>query len=237
MNPHRGEQYLRSFGLAMLLAIAGLCPMAASSAVERVDVALVLAVDVSGSIDADRYALQMAGIAKAFEDSAVQASLFGGQGRAMYVALVEWSSRPTVSIRWTLLTTTKDMTAFAAEVRATPRANQQFTCMAVALRAITDKLLPQLPVPADRTIIDVSGDGHDNCNPGQPVDTVRDELAAAKVTVNGLPILAGEEADTLEAWYREHVIGGPGAFLMPAYGFEDIARAMRRKFVLEISSY
>jgi hypothetical protein len=236
MKLHGGKQGRRGFRLAMLAAIVGLCPMPASSAIERVDVALVLAVDVSDSIDADRYALQMDGIAKAFEDPEVQASLRGGRSRAMYVALVEWSNRPVVSIRWTLLTNNENMSAFAAEVRATPRASQQFTCMAAALRAIADKLLPQLPVPADRTIIDVSGDGHDNCNPGQPVDAVRDELAAAKVSINGLPILAGDEADTLEAWYREHVIGGPDAFIMPAYAFEDIARTMRRKFVTEISA-
>lgn len=226
----------RAIGLALALSVAALRPMPAISAEERVDVALMLAVDVSDSIDDGRYALQMTGIAKAFEDPQVQASLLGGSHSAAYVGLVEWSNKPFVSIPWTLLTSKDEMREFAARIRATPRAAHDFTCMAKALRSISDKLLPQLPVPADRTVIDVSGDGQENCNPTQPVDTVRDELAAAGITINGLPILAGDEAATLEAWYRAHVIGGPGAFLLPAHGFEDVERAMRQKFVIEVSS-
>jgi hypothetical protein len=235
MTMHRAALGWRGFGLVLLLAAAGLRPLPSAAAEERADIALVLAVDVSNSIDDGRYALQMTGIAKAFEDPQVQESLLAGAHHAAYVGLVEWSNKPIVSIPWTLITSRSDMAAFATEIRTTPRADNQFTCMATALRQIEEKLLPQLPVPADRTIIDVSGDGSENCNPRQPVDAVRDELAAANVTVNGLPILAGDEAATLEAWYREHVIGGPGAFLLPAYGFEDIERAMRQKFVTETS--
>ncbi len=108
--------------------------------------------------------------------------------------------------------------------------------MARALGLVEAKVLPFLPVRADRTVVDVSGDGHDNCNTNPPVDVVRDRLVAAGVTINGLPILEGEEAATLETWYREHVIGGPAAFLVPAHGFADVARAMRRKFLVEISA-
>jgi hypothetical protein len=108
--------------------------------------------------------------------------------------------------------------------------------MSRALQLVDGKVLPFLPVPADRTIIDVSGDGHDNCNTSPPIDAVRDGLTAAGVTINGLPILEGDEAATLEDWYREHVIGGPSAFLVPARGFADFARAMRRKFIVEISA-
>jgi hypothetical protein len=108
--------------------------------------------------------------------------------------------------------------------------------MARALALVEGKVLPFLPVPADRTVIDVSGDGHDNCNTSPPVEAVRDGLAAAGVTINGLPILEGDEAATLETWYRGHVIGGPAAFLVPARGFTDVDRAMRRKFLVEISA-
>jgi len=103
------------------------------------------------------------------------------------------------------------------------------------LHMIDDKLLPLMPAEAERTIIDVSGDGSDNCNPLEKVDAVRDRLAAEHVTINGLPILEGDEAETLAAWYSAHVIGGPGAFIQPAAGFEDVGRAMRNKFALEIS--
>ena len=96
--------------------------------------------------------------------------------------------------------------------------------------------MTQLPVPAERRVVDVSGDGHDNCNSLESVSHVRDDLVADGVTVNGLPILEGDEADTLEGWYRDNVVGGPGAFLVPAAGFEDFERAIRRKFLTEISS-
>jgi hypothetical protein len=107
--------------------------------------------------------------------------------------------------------------------------------MSAALQIIADKVLPFVPAAADRTIVDVSGDGSDNCNPRQRVDAVRDELVAAGATINGLPILEGEEAETLEQWYRQHVIGGRDAFVIPAAGFTDFARAMRDKFIVEIS--
>jgi Protein of unknown function (DUF1194) len=207
-------------------------PVAAQAADERADLALVLAVDVSGSVDAGRYALQMNGIANAFEDRTAQ--ILGGPHGAMLVALVEWANKPTLSVPWTLLTSREDVRRFADTVRHTPRAENGFTCMASALRNIADKLLTRLPVPAERLVVDVSGDGADNCNRAS-VDSVRDDLVAADVTVNGLPILEGDEAATLEDWYRTHVIGGPDSFLIPAHGSADFERAIRRKFEVEIS--
>jgi len=88
----------------------------------------------------------------------------------------------------------------------------------------------------DRIVVDVSGDGRDNCNPRIPVDALRDELVAGRITINGLPILEGNEAATLSQWYRDHVIGGSGAFLLPARGFQEFARAVRQKFITEISA-
>ena len=202
---------------------------------ERVDAALVLAVDVSGSINADRYALQMEGIAKAFEDREVQRILLTGPNHSTFVALVEWSNTASLTIPWTLITSRSDAQAFADRVRLAPRVDNQFTCMSRALQLVEGKVIPFLPLPADRTVIDVSGDGHDNCNLTPPVDAVRDELVAAGVTINGLPILEGDEAATLAAWYSDHVIGGSGGFLVPARGFADFQRAMRRKFIIEIS--
>lgn len=202
---------------------------------ERVDLALVLAVDVSESIDPVRYSLQMNGIAAALDSPEVRASVLSGPHRSMLIAVVQWSNRPTLSVPWTLLTSEDDVRRFAARVRTMPRADKGFTCMSRALRSIADKVLTQLPVPAERVVIDVSGDGQDNCNPPEPVDEVRDELAGQGVTLNGLPILEGDEAATLEGWYRDHVIAGPQSFLLPAQGFADFERAMRRKFVTEIS--
>lgn len=203
---------------------------------ERVDTALVLAVDVSGSVTGARFALQMEGIARAFEDPGVQAAILSGPHRAIFVILVEWSNRAAVSVPWTLITGAGDARLFAEGVRRAPRADSQFTCMAAALQLIADKVLPFLPAPSERTIIDVSGDGRDNCNPQRQVDAVRDELVAGGVTINGLPILEGDEAASLAPWYRDHVVGGRGAFLLPAAGFKDFGRAMRDKFITEISA-
>ena len=197
------------------------------------DLALVLAVDVSASVDPGRFEVQMRGIARALEDPRVQAAMFSGPHGAVLVSLVQWANRPTLSVPWTLLAGPRDARRLAADIRRVARVENGFTCLSVALRSIADKLLLQLPVPAERVVVDVSGDGRDNCNRA-PVADVRDELAAAGVTVNGLPILEGDEAGTLEAWYRDHVIGGPGAFLIPAHGYADVERAIRHKFATEV---
>ena len=107
--------------------------------------------------------------------------------------------------------------------------------MATMLRSVADKVGTQIPAKATRVVIDVSGDGKDDCNTEVPVETIRDEIVGYGVTINGLPILEGDEATTLEAWYRDHVMGGVGAFILPANGFADFGRAIRQKFVVEIS--
>ncbi len=225
-----------------LLAAAALLPVSAHAQqqvaeTEMVDTALVLVVDVSGSVDAGRYTLQMEGIAKAFADPEIQRVITGGPHGAMFVTLVEWSDRPTVTIPWTLIRNDEDALGFAAKVRHAPRRDENgFTCMSRAIGLIADKVLPFLPAPAVRTVVDVSSDGRDNCNLTPTVDALRDELVASNVMVNGLPILEGNEAATLEGWYRDHVIGGVGALLVPAHGFADFERAMREKFIVEISA-
>jgi hypothetical protein len=235
MDGRSGARALAAAALVLPWLLATAPAGAAEPAAAGVDIGLVLAVDVSGSVSPERYRLQMEGIAKSFEDREVARSILAGPHGAVYVALVEWSDKPHDSIPWTLLASAADARAFAEEVRRAPRIEGTFTCMSLALRFVADKILPFLPAPAERRVIDVSGDGHDNCNPKLPVDAIRDELVAREVTINGLPILEGEEADTLEGWYRQHVIGGSAAFLQPAKGFGDFARAMRQKFIAEIA--
>ena len=228
--------WLGAIAAAALVLHGSAAPAARQARVEMVDTALVLAVDVSGSVNAERYGLQMEGIAKAFEDPGVQQTILSGPNRAMFVALVEWSNTAALTIPWTLIASAADANAFAEKVRHAPRVDNEFTCLSRALQLVEGKVLPFVPVQADRTIVDVSGDGHDNCNTTPPVDAMRDRLVASAVTINGLPILEGGEAATLEGWYRDHVIGGNGAFLVPAHGFADFARAMRQKFIVEVSS-
>ena len=230
----------RTFAHVAALLTFALCASGRSSLAvsenQGADMALVLAVDVSGSIDAERYVLQMEGIARTFEDRQIQDAILAGAHHTIFVTLVEWSNRPVIAVPWTLIASAADARAFARHIRSAPRADDQFTCMAAALQLVADKVLPFLPGSVERTIIDVSGDGRDNCNPKKPVDAVRDEIIAAGITINGLPILEGDEAATLEQWYREHVIGGRASFLIPAAGFNDFERAMRRKFIVEVSA-
>jgi hypothetical protein len=221
--------------MGLLLRFAAADSGGTGGRAEKVDTALVLAVDVSGSVNAERYALQMEGIAQAFEDRDVQRTILSGPNRSMTVALVEWSNTASLTIPWTLIASPADARAFAEKVRRAPRSDNAFTCMSRALQLVEGKVLPFVPVPADRVIIDVSGDGHDNCNLTPPVEAVRDRLVAEGVTINGLPILAGQEAATLEDWYRSHVIGGNSAFLVTAQGFADFGRAIRQKFMVEVS--
>ncbi len=222
--------------LSGMVAVTALVPTATDARTEMVDTALVLAVDVSASVDDERYALQMEGIAQAFEASEVEGAILGGPNHAMFVTLVEWSNEAIVSVPWTLVTSEKDARRFAATVRHAPRGDNNFTCMSRALAFAQDKVLPSLPAPAKRMVIDVSSDGRDNCNLTPALTDVRDGLVTAKVTINGLPILEENEALTLEQWYRENVIGGAGAFIEPAHGYDDFARAMQRKFVVEVSA-
>ena len=239
MMRRTGTRRFTEAAAALAAVLVALLPAMGSqralAATEMVDTALVLAVDVSGSVDEARFALQMEGIAKAFEDPEVQRAMLAGPHRAMFVTLVEWSDKAVVAVPWTLIANPTDANAFAARLRQTPRHGAEFTCMSRALQLVGDKVLPFLPMPASHTVVDVSSDGHDNCNLTPTVDVLRDELVAGGVTINGLPILEGDEAATLEDWYKAHVIGGPSAFIIPAHGYADFERAIRRKFVTEIS--
>jgi len=219
----------------LALGLVASLPAMAQSPIERVDVALVLAVDVSGSVDENRFVLQMEGIASAFEDREVQNTILSGQYGALLVTLVNWSQKPQIAVPWRVIASPADAMAFAADVRRAPRRAEDFTCMSLMMQTVAEKVLPLMPMPADRMVVDVSGDGRDNCNPRTTVDSVRDGLVADRVTVNGLPIRAGREAESIAQWYEQHVIGGTAAFLLPANGYEDFGRAIRQKFIIEIS--
>jgi hypothetical protein len=149
--------------------------------------------------------------------------------------MVTWADRPRVAIPWTKIASAAEAAAVAKIVRALPRQDGEFTCLSKMLRSVADKVVPQIPGKPLRIIVDVSGDGQENCNPEEPLDVVRKELAGSGVTINGLPILEGDEGPTLEAWYKENVMAGPGSFVFPANGYNDFGRAIRQKFVIEIS--
>ncbi len=243
-----------------LLALALLVSGQPVTADDGVATALVVSVDVSGSVDETRYQLQMEGIAEALEDGAVLAAIQANPG-GIYFALVTWADGARLAVDWRRIASKADAAATARLVRAVPRIPGEFTCVGQMLRTVSASVVPRLPVAADRVVIDVSGDGIDNCSDMDAIHTERDALLASGTTINGLPILVPGENDvvgvgayrapgyglrelprqtyrdgtTLDAWYREHIVGGPGHFILAARGYGDFARALRQKFVMEIS--
>jgi len=219
------------FGLLSFISLAAI----AQQTLQPVDTALVIAVDVSNSVDERRYRLQMNGIAKALEDPSVIGTILNGAQGAILVSIVAWSDRPQIALEWMRISSREEAFAVAALVRALPRITGEFTCLANMLRYLNDKVLPTVPAPALRKVVDVSGDGKDNCNSRIATPEIRDELVGYRTIINGLPILEGSEALTLENWYRDNVQGGPGSFILAAESFEDFGRAIRQKFIVEIS--
>ncbi|MBI3513924.1 MAG: DUF1194 domain-containing protein [Proteobacteria bacterium] len=211
--------------LGMAVALA---TVAGARAAERVATAIVFAVDVSGSVNAERYALQRAGVATIFIDPALAPLLRDG----LAVALIEWSDDPTVVVPWTILRTPAAARALSQRINAVTRTPGYSTALSLALLAAAD-LLDACPCEAFARIIDVSGDGPNNGPISTPL--ARDEVVARGFRINGLPIVTAAEPDLAE-WYAANLIGGEGAFMEVANGFEDFARAMRRKFFLEVAT-
>ncbi|MEQ8823964.1 MAG: DUF1194 domain-containing protein [Filomicrobium sp.] len=228
---------LRWLFLAVVLINALLATPPAKSApkFDPVDTALVIAVDVSNSVDERRYRLQMNGIANALSDPAVVGTILNGAQGAILVSVVTWSDRPRMALPWMRIASQEEAFAVARRVRALPHTTGEFTCVANMLRYLNDKVLPTVPAMALRKVVDVSGDGQDNCNSRVATPDIRDELVRYGTIVNGLPILEGKEALTLEQWYDDNVRGGPGSFVLAAKSFEDFGRAIRQKFIVEIS--
>jgi hypothetical protein len=220
-------------------------------AAERVDVALVLAVDHSSSVDAAEWKLQLEGYAAAFRSPQVKASIASGYNQRIAVTMFRWSdySLQETLIGWTVLRSPEDADMFAAQIlqfSKLPWLNG--TCIAGAL-TFANELLNQLPANAERLVIDVSGDEAESCGPNGPyARQIRDELVNNGIQINGLPILSatipeysfgvpigGDPNENTERFYREQVIGGPGAFLVVAEGFQGFAAAVQRKLLLEIA--
>ena len=198
-----------------------------------VDVALVLAVDASGSIDSEEYQMQHQGYAEAFANPAVIEAIQSGEYRSVAVTLVEWSGfgHQKQMVPWTVIGDADSARAFAEQIRAAPRAYSDWTSISDAIDFCAG-LFRSSGVEPLRMVIDVSGDGVNNN--GRPVTAARDDAVASGVTINGLPIL--NEDATLDAYYQENVIGGPGAFKIPVQDFDTFSQAILGKLVREIAT-
>ncbi len=205
---------------------------ASSAATLAVDLGLVLAVDVSSSVDAGDFRMQMDGIASALRDPSVHDAIASGLHRQIALALVQWSnsSSQVMVLRWRILANPVDLEAAANEIENAERHWQPGgTGLAAALDYST-ALLQALSVTAERRVIDVSGDGEDN--DGGDASIARDRALTRGITINGLPIIYGSRY--LLDYYHDQVIGGPGAFLEPAADMRSFRDAMLRKLLREI---
>lgn len=204
---------------------------AAIAAAEQCALELILAVDVSGSIDEGEFALQMEGMAAAFEDPEVIDAVSAQKGGVL-ITLTEWSgaSRQRQVTQWRLLEDAPSMAAFAEEIRGSGRDWRNYsTAIGEALHHAL-RVGDTAPYDCRRRVIDVSGDGVSN--EGRPPRAVADAAAALGYTVNAL-VIRGDLPDPV-GHYETSVLAGPRAFIEIAAGFEDYGRAIRRKLLREI---
>lgn len=233
LGPLRPGAALALLLLSLWLAVA---PAARAS---DVDLQLVLAVDVSRSIDEREYELQRRGYAEAFAHPAVLQAIRAGRNSAISVTLVEWSGaeHQQVQVPWVLISDEDSARDFFDRVMAMRRAFWGWTSISAAID-FSVQLFALCPHPAERRVIDVSGDGPNNG--GRAVHQARDDALALGIVVNGLVIMndgpaTGRNELTLDEVYRGQVIGGPGAFLITVEDFESFAYALRNKLIREIA--
>jgi hypothetical protein len=196
--------------------------------VDHVELAIVLAVDGSASVTYDEFGLIAGGMAAALRDPTVAAGLVGSS----VLALLLWSGagQQDIIAEWTRITTAADLRGFADNVENMPRTVKAGTTAIGEALLASLTLLAQVPALPKRNIVNVIGDGRSN--DGIAPAPIRDRMAAADITINGLCILH-EEPDLLTS-YTTEVIGGPGAFAVTCRTYEDFTEAMRQKLTREI---
>jgi Ca-activated chloride channel homolog len=199
-----------------------------------VDLALVLAIDCSSSVDAGDYVLQMQGTANALRHPAILEAINAGPFKKIAATLVHWSSRNSqvVAVPWHGLSNIYDIEAFASKVETADRQWQPGgTGLAKAIDFCVG-LFDTLPVACARNVIDVSGDGADNENGN--LAKARQNAVANTVTVNGLPIVYGQKH--IADYYAVNVMCGPNAFIVPTENLNSFPQAMRIKLLRELQT-
>jgi len=229
----------RNLVAAFLVFATFVCALRPAAAVP-VDLELVLAVDVSYSVDAEEARLQREGYFAALRHPRVQQAIVSGAHRSIAIAYLEWagSAYQRIVAGWTLLRSPADIEDFIARIDAVPARGASRTSISGAID-FAAAMFDDNGFEGTRLVIDVSGDGRNNH--GRPARDARDAAVAKGITINGLPILTGNEnfgrpaEDGLEEHYREEVIGGPGAFVIAAESFAKFTSAVLSKLVREVS--
>jgi hypothetical protein len=223
-------------GLCAFLAAALIESGAARATDEQksVDLQLVLAVDASGSVNDARFELQKRGYAAAFRNPQVIKAIMSGGEQAIAVTMMQWTG-PFMHVQvvpWTLV---KDSASAQAFADAISRSERELFGGGTSISGAIDQsmmLFSKSPFTSQRRTIDVSGDGSNTS--GRSIIQARDDAVKSGVNINGLPILSVEPY--LDRYYFTYVIGGPGAFMIPAANYENFAEAIVKKLILEIAT-
>ncbi len=222
--------------VAALAGALGWLPLAATT--QQVDLELVLLADASGSIDAGEIAFQREGYARALTDPGVIAAIESTAYGSIAVVYAEWAANQAVVVDWAVIDDAASAARFAEALGLAPR--QAFGRNAIGSALLFGKaLIEGNDIDGWRRVIDFSGDSA-NSYSGPSIAAARQEVLAAGITINGLPILcrtcAGRAGGPgLEERYADEIIGGPGAFVVTAENRDAFADAVKRKLILEIS--
>lgn len=231
------------FGLAMLAVAGSAIPQTQGQGARKVDLELVLAVDISRSMDYEEHELQRDGYVEAFRHKDVINALMSGPEGRIAVTYMEWAGEnsPNPVIPWTIIDSDRAARAFADRLAKEDIRGERRTSISTALYAAAE-LIEANDIVAYRRVIDVSGDGANNAGP--PVEEARDFVIKREITINGLPILlnrqgqgfdTGYDIEHLDRYYKHCVIGGEGAFIAPVFNLNQLAATIRKKLVLEIA--
>jgi hypothetical protein len=228
-------------GLCSLLLTVGLLVLGtwSAQAETEVDLALVLAVDVSLSMEPDEQELQRQGFVEAFRSPEVHEAIGKGLLGRIAVVYVEWAGAgyQQVVVPWTVIEQPADGHAFAARLAESRIQRFGYTSISGAIDFSLTQLRESGVTPV-RQVIDISGDGANN--QGRIVTAARDEAVAQGITINGLPLMLKRpdglwDIDNLDLYFRDCVIGGAGAFMIPVREKAQFAQAIRTKVVREIA--
>lgn len=231
---------LRRHFITAALAAPAVLRTQAARATEAVDVELVLAVDVSRSVDHEEQEMQMRGYAAAFRDRRLVEAMSRGPIGSIACTLFTWSDWNIQEhlVPWMKLDGPQAAERFAQAIDAAPRRTHLYTSISGAMDYAA-KLFGQ-GYEGTRRVVDISGDGINNS--GREVGAAREEALNQGIVLNGLAVLDRTPPppglgpmQPLDEYYRERVIGGPGAFLMVADGFESFEQAVRRKIIREVA--
>jgi hypothetical protein len=229
--------------LAILLTITALPPPA--SAAEDVDLLLVLAADVSRSVDQPKFQLQREGYTAAISDPRVLDVIMSGPNHRIAVCFVEWSGQGNqkLVIDWMVISDANSARAFGDQLAEAPRSFADRTSISGGLDFAMAQF-DRAPYSARRRTIDVSGDGTNNS--GRDIVAARDDVVKQGVTINGLVILSERPLPWnpehtnppggLGKYFQDNVVGGPGAFVIVAEDFKSFGEALIKKMIAEIAS-